>query len=373
MFMKDPRIDLLAKNLIEYSVGLKKGEKILIENIGGEIPLTQALMKHAYEVGGIPYLTIKQPQLMRTLIENGTKEQLSEMANFEISRMKSMQAYIGIRSGENASEMGSVSSEKMKLYMEYYQKPLHSDTRVKQTRWCVLRYPNHSMAQLAGISTEYFEDFYFNVCNLDYQKMSKAMDPLVELMDKTNQVRITGKNTDLTFSIKGLKGIKCSGTHNIPDGEVFTAPIKDSVNGFISYNVPSQYQGTTFENITFHFQHGKIINATANDSKRLNEILDTDEGARFIGEFAIGLNPTIEKPMNDILFDEKIKGSFHFTPGSCYEECNNGNSSSIHWDLVMIQRPEYGGGEIFFDNKLIRKDGLFVLEELKDLNPENLV
>jgi aminopeptidase len=228
------------------------------------------------------------------------------------------------------------------------------------------------MAQMANMSNEQFEDFYFSVCNLDYSKMSKAMDPLAELMNKTDNVKIKGIGTDLSFSIKGLPAIKCDGEFNIPDGEVYSAPVKDSVNGYITYNTPSEYQGYTYENIRLEFKQGKIIRATANDAKRINKVFDTDEGARYVGEFAIGVNPYITKPMKDTLFDEKIMGSFHFTPGSCYDECSNGNESAIHWDLVSIQTPEYGGGEIWFDDVLVRKNGKFVLPGLEVLNPENL-
>ena len=222
------------------------------------------------------------------------------------------------------------------------------------------------------MSLEAFENFYFNVCTLDYSKMSKAMDSLKALMDKTDKVRLVAQNTDLTFSIKGIPAIKCDGERNIPDGEVYTAPVRDSINGKISYNTPSEYQGFKYENICFEIENGKIIKATANNDERINNLLDTDEGARYFGEFAIGVNPFVLEPMLDILFDEKIAGSFHFTPGMAYEDANNGNKSAIHWDLVMIQRPEYGGGEIWFDDKLIRKDGMFVVDELKCLNPENL-
>jgi aminopeptidase len=371
--MNDPRIEQLAKTLINYSAQLKPGEKILIENIGNEIPLTKELIKQAYKAGGVPFLTIKNHEILRVLLNECSAEQIKEIASFEIARMKEMKAYIGIRAGENVSELGAVPADKMKVYMEHYLKPLHSEQRVKHTKWCILRYPNHSMAQLAGMATDLFEDFYFKVCNLDYSKMSKAMDSLVRVMEGTDGVRLTGRGTDLSFSIKGLPAIKCDGKMNIPDGEVFTAPVKNSVNGVITYNSPAVYQGVTYENIRLEFKDGKIINATANDTERINKIFDTDEGARYVGEFSLGVNPFIEKPMKDTLFDEKIKGSIHFTPGSCYDECNNGNDSAIHWDLVFIQRPEYGGGEIWFDDKLIRKDGVFVIDELKCLNPENLI
>jgi len=228
------------------------------------------------------------------------------------------------------------------------------------------------MAQLAGKPTEAFEDFYFDVCSIDYSKMSKAMDNIIALMDRTDRVQIKGPGTDLSFSINNIPTIKAAGKRNIPDGEVFTAPVKDSIEGDLTFNTPAVYQGTTYENICFKFHKGKIIEASANFTKKLNEVLDTDEGSRYLGEFAIGLNPYILNAMKDPLFDEKIMGSIHLTPGKCYEEASNDNSSSIHWDLVLIQTPEHGGGEIYFDEKLIRKDGRFVIDELKCLNPENL-
>jgi aminopeptidase len=249
---------------------------------------------------------------------------------------------------------------------------VHHEIRVAKTKWVVLRYPSPATAQAAGMSTEAYENFYFEVCNLDYSKMNKAMDPLAALMEKTDKVHILGIDTDLTFSIKGIPAIKCAGEMNIPDGEVYTAPVRESVNGVIHYNTPSLENGFVYENVRLVFKDGKIIEATANDNFRLNKLFDTDEGARYVGEFAIGVHPYILKPMKEILFDEKICGSFHFTPGSAYDEAFNGNKSALHWDLVCIQTQEYGGGEIWFDDVLIRKDGLFVLPELECLNPENL-
>ncbi|TYR82103.1 aminopeptidase [Priestia megaterium] len=370
--MKDPRITTLAYNLINYSIRLQKGEKVLIENFGLQRELVTALVKEAYTAGGFPFVTLKDHAVDRALLNGAQEEQYAMMADFEANVMKEMDAYIGLRSGSNIFEQSDVPAAKMKIHGNTIGKKVHRDIRVPKTKWVVLRYPNASMAQLAKMSTEAFEDFYFDVCNLDYGKMSEAMNALVDLMNRTDKVRLTGVGTDLTFSIKDIPAVKCAGEANIPDGEVYTAPVRDSVNGTISYNTPSPYQGFTFENVKLTFKDGKIIDAQANDTERINEIFNTDEGARFIGEFAIGVNPYIQHPMQDILFDEKIDGSFHFTPGECYEDAYNGNKSNIHWDMVMIQRPEYGGGEIYFDDVLIRKDGLFVIDELKPLNPENL-
>lgn len=370
----DQRIKVLAHNLVNYSMKVKENEKVYIQYSGNETEdIARQLIKEVYLAGGIPFPHYTNQKIHREMLLNCTKEQLQIMATIDAAEMEQMDCYVAVRGSDNISELSDVPSEKMKLYDEYYLTPVHHEVRVKKTRWVVLRYPNSSMAQLSNTSTEAFEDFYFDVCNLDYSKMGKAMESLVEYMERTDKVRIVGPGTDLSFSIKGIPAIPCAGDCNIPDGEVFTAPVRDSINGTLSYNAPSVYQGFTFENIELTFQDGKIIEATANDTKRINDIFDQDEGARYIGEFAIGVNPYVTKPMKDILFDEKIKGSFHFTPGNCYDDAPNGNHSCIHWDLVCIQTPEYGGGEMYFDDVLIRKDGVFVVDELKGLNPENLV
>ena len=370
--MKDMRIEKLASNLLSHSINLQKGEKILIEIIGMDaIPLGKELIKQAENIGAIPFFNIIDYEIMREMLLNCTEEQMKIFAKHDVQRMKDMNAYIGIRASTNTAELNGVPVEKMEIHNKYYTLPVHFKERVKHTKWCILRYPNASMAQMSNMNTEQFEDFYFKVCTLDYDKMSKAMDPLVDLMNRTKNVHIIGEGTDLTFSIEGILAEKYMGTFNIPDGEVVTAPVKNSVNGYITYNTETRYNGVLFNNIRLEFKDGKIVKATSNKTKELNEILDTDEGSRYIGEFALGLNPYIERPIGDTLFDEKIKGSFHFTPGDSLEESDNGNRSSIHWDIVNIQTPEYGGGEIWFDDVLVRKDGVFVLEELKGLNPEN--
>lgn len=370
--MRDPRLQKLAQNLVRYSIDVQPGENVLIDMIGSELELAKCLVEEVAAHGGRPFLELSDRSVLRTQLKHATKEGIELWAKLDLERMKLMQGYIAVRSGSNVNELADVPDAQMRLYEQLYRNPVHMEQRVKKTKWVILRYPNPSMAQLAKMSTEAFEDFYFDVCNLDYSKMERAMEPLQELMVRTDKVRIVSPGTDLTFSIKGIGAKKCSGHRNIPDGEVFSAPVRDSVQGTITYNAPSVYSGVTFQNVSFTFQDGKIVHAESNDNARLNEILDMDEGARYIGEFAIGFNPHILHPMNDILFDEKIAGSLHFTPGQAYEETDNGNRSSVHWDLVLIQRPEYGGGEIYFDDVLIRKDGRFVVPELEPLNPENL-
>jgi aminopeptidase len=369
----DPRNTLLAENLVNYSCSLKKGEKILIELKGLDgMPLLKQIIKEVYKANAIPFVHIYNEEVDRELLLGASEEQLNLLAKLDVKRMSNMDAYIGIRATSNTSEISDVPPEKHKIYSNLYSNPVHIKTTMPNTKWVALRYPNPSMSQLANTSREAFSEFYYNVCNLDYAKMDLAMNPLKDLMEKTDKVRITGKGTDLTFSIKDIGVVKCAGVNNIPDGEIYTAPVKNSVNGVITYNIPSSYQGFKFDNIKLEFKDGKIVNATANNTEKINKVFDTDEGSRFIGEFAIGVNPYILDPMNDTLFDEKIMGSFHFTPGNAYKEAFNGNTSSVHWDLVCIQTEAYGGGEIYFDDVLIRKDGMFVIDSLKPLNPENL-
>ena len=344
-------------------------DKISVDYYGSPTPINQVAAISSPD----PRTLTIQPwdsSILREVLLGADEEQIKFLNDYQLFQMKGMDAYIAVRAGENTSELADVPSDKLNMYYKLTSPTL--DYRVDKTKWVVLRYPNPSMAQLAGSSQEAFEDFYFNVCTLDYKKMSKAMDPLVEMMNRTDKVHIVGPGTDLTFSIKDIPAIKCDGLRNIPDGEVYTAPVKESMNGVISYNTFSEEQGFTFENIRFEVENGKIIKATANDTDRINALLDTDDGSRYFGEFAIGVNPYVLSPMKDTLFDEKICGSFHLTPGKCYEDAYNGNHSAVHWDLVMIQRPEYGGGEIYFDDVLIRKDGIFIVDELKGLNPENL-
>ncbi len=371
--MQDPRFLELASVLIEHSTKLQKGEKILIEATDVPPEFVVALIRKVIDCGGVPFTNLKQNVINRELYAHATERSMKLAGQFEVQVMKQMDAYIAVRGSYNISELSSVPSDNMKLYQKYWLKPVHMQIRVPKTKWVVLRWPHPSMAQQAEMSTEEFEDFYFSVCTLDYGKMSRAMDPLKKRMDTADVVEIKGPDTDLRFSIKGIPTVKCDGERNIPDGECYTAPVKDSVEGTISYNARTIYQGVTFQDIALEFHKGKIINATADKTDQLNAILDSDAGARYIGEFSFGFNPHIKEPMLDILFDEKIAGSLHFTPGSAYEKADNGNRSEVHWDMVTIQRPEYGGGEIFFDGELIRKDGLFVPEDLRGLNPEQLV
>lgn len=371
--MSDPRYRELARLLVTHSTRLEKGDTVLIESTHVPPAMISALVEEATAVGAVPIVEMKDHTVQRALLRTGTAEQVRArmklMGELELNRMEKMKAFIGLRGSHNITEMSDVPPDHMTIYEQEWMKPVHLERRVKHTRWCVLRWPNASMAQLAGMSSEAFEDFYFKVCLADYQAMEKAVAPLKELMEKTDRVRIVAPDTDLRFSIKGIGVVPCTGTHNVPDGECFTAPVRDSVEGHIHFNSATIYRGTAFDDIRLTFSQGKVVDSSCSNNEALEAILNSDEGARYFGEFAIAFNPFIEKPMRDILFDEKIRGSLHLALGECYEETQNHNRSNVHWDLVLRQEP---GGELWFDDVLVRKDGRFVLDALQPLNPENL-
>jgi aminopeptidase len=371
--MLDPRMKKLADQLVGYSCKVQPGERVLIDTYDIPAEMVTALIDSVVQAGGLPFAEVKQARVTRAIYMNATVEQMQTLCRRDLEFMKEIQCYIALRGGFNITELADVPEDQMKIIQEHWQKPV-LDRRVNFTKWVVLRWPTPSMAQLAGMSTEAFEDYYFDVCTLDYAKMAAAEEPLLKRMMETDLVHIIGpKDTDITFSIKGIPAKPCVGDRNIPDGEAFTAPVRDSVNGVIHFNTGTVYNGKSYDDVRLVFKDGKVVEATSSDTKALNDTLDTDEGSRYVGEFSFGFNPYIKTAIRDILFDEKIAGSIHFTPGQAYEDADNGNRSKIHWDMVLIQRPEFGGGEIWFDGELIRKDGRFVPDYLQCLNPENLV
>ena len=370
--MPDPRSPMLARTIVRHSTRLQPGEVALIEAFDLSDGLVSDLIDEIHSAGAIPLPYLRSQAIIRQLLVRGNEAQLALQAEIEMLQMKKAQAYIGIRSANNVSELAEVPAEHLALHARMIQKPVHSDYRVNHTKWVIMRYPTASMAQLAGMSTARFERFFYDVCTLDYGRMAEAIVPLAERMRRTDRVRLKGPGTDLRFSIRGIGAVPCEGRRNLPDGECFTAPVRTSVEGRITYNTASVYQGTTYRDVSLTFEGGKVVKASGEPRDRLEKLLDSDEGARFIGEFSLGFNPHITRPMLDTLFDEKINGSLHFTPGQAYALADNGNRSQIHWDLVVIQRPEYGGGEVWFDDELVRKDGRFVPDDLQGLNPENL-
>lgn len=372
MAVFDQRDRDLARILVRHSVKAGRGDLVFIDAIGLDTRgLAEALCEEVVRAGAAPYVHLTDPETTRRLLHTASRATYERLAEFELLQMKNTTCYIGIRGGSNPYETADVPPAKMSLYNRILRHPVHLEERVKNTRWCVLRYPNSAMAQMAGQPREAFADFYYRVCTHDYRAMEKACRPLARLMEKTRHVHIKGPGTDLAFSIEGIPVVPCFGAHNIPDGECFTAPVRDSIDGVVTFNVPTIWESHPYDRIVLEFEEGRVVKATGanrEQTRRLNRVLDQDEGARFAGEFAIGFNPHIFEPMRDILFDEKIAGSFHMAMGQAYEDADNGNHSQIHWDMVCIQRQDLGGGEIWFDGKLIRKDGIFLPKSLRALN-----
>ncbi len=365
------KIEKLASNILYHSCEIKKDDRVFIEIIGlSGTELLKELIKQIYRIGAIPFYELNDISVLREFMIGCEKNQLKVFFENKVELVKKMDAYIIVGAQENKAEFSDIPYEKMGLYFSEMNKVVEERLKL---RYVVLKTPNYGMAQKMNRSLQGLEDFFYKVCNMDYTKLEKNLDNLKTLMQKTDKVRIVSEGTDLSFSIKGMSVVTCAGKKNLPDGEIFTAPIKESVNGHIKYNSTSTYKGITFTDVSFEFKDGKIIKSSSNNPSKLEDILNSDDGARYIGEFAIGVNPFIINCVDDILFDEKISGSIHFTPGQAYDVADNGNKSIIHWDLVLIMKASHGGGEIYFDDVLIQKDGLFVLENLKALNPESYV
>ena len=364
----DERLISLSNTIVNYSIKVSKNDRVLIQYESDKCnPLIKCLIKDIYKNKGIPFVKLIDNELDTLIRENATSKAIDEMVKMKTYEVENFDCFIRICYTENEYEDKNIP---MDIRKELGRKSQEiDDIRINQRRWVLLNYPSLVDAYKAKMPYDEFYNYSLDVMNVDYKSLNEKIKPLKELMEKTDKVRIVGPDTDITFSIKGMPAIPCCGTANIPDGELYTAPVKNSVNGVITYNTPSPYRGNIFNNVRLEFKDGQIVNCyTSEHLDQLKEIFDIDEGARYVGEFSLGFNPMITKPMGDILYDEKIMGSLHFTPGRCYEDCDNGNVSSVHWDLVLIQTEEFGGGEIYFDDVLIRKDGKFVLDELKALN-----
>lgn len=358
-----------AKTIVNYSCDVQPGENVYILAEGNEAkPLVIELINEVYSKGANPFFEIVDTDVQKAMLKNCNTAQMEVFGESQLQKVKTMQVLIVISALDNPYKYSDIPLEKMALYNKNFMQKCFFGYGVMNTKWIYIKYPTNAMAQLFTKSKEVFEDYYFKVCNLDYGKMSPHMDKLVELFNKTDKVRIVAKDTDLSFSIKGIPAQKSDGKNGLPDGEVFTAPVKNSANGYISFNCPVYFRGTLFENIKLEFKDGKIVKAEANETEKFNKIIDMDAGGRYLGEFAMAFNNHITSPMKDILFDEKIGGSIHLALGNSYMTTDNGNHSVIHMDIVQLQTPEYGGGEVYFDDVLVRKDGKFLLDEISELN-----
>lgn len=371
----DPRDERLARTFVRYSLDVQPGERVLLDFRGSSTTgLLREVVSEVTRAGGVPFPLPGDDGITRRFLREASEEQVRSWGGIHDVLMRQMQCYVRVNGTDNPFDNSDVPEQALKWEREHYMRPVHLEYRVKKTKWVVARYPSSSMAQQARMSREAFAELYYDVCNLDWERFSRAMDPLQRLMERTDRVRLTARDTDVTFSIKDIGVVKCDGRMNLPDGEVFTAPVRDSVEGVVTYNAGALYAGTSWDWIRLTFKRGRIAGIEAsNDVDKLRNIFATDEGASYIGEFSFGLNPRLRRPIKDTLFDEKIYGSFHTALGQCYENTENGNRSAIHWDLVCIQTAEYGGGNVWMDDRLVRENGHWIHPDLRDvLSPEAL-
>ena len=257
--MTDPRYPKLASLLVNYSTRLKKSDAVLVDVTDIPDEFTVELLRAIRKAGAIPLVEVRHSRVSREILRDTKPSHARLIRDIELHRLKRVQAYIALRGAANSSENADVPGHLMQMYSRALRPVLNY--RVNKTRWVVLRWPTPSMAQSAGLSTEAFEDLYFDVCTMDYPKMARAMEPLCRRMQRADRVRLTAPGTDLTFSIKGIGAKMCKGDRNIPDGEVFSCPVRDSVNGVIQFNAPTIYSGSRFENVRLEFKDGRIIKA----------------------------------------------------------------------------------------------------------------
>lgn len=362
----------IAQTLVWHSCAVQVGERVLIEAIDVDDDLISMVALEVQAAGGVPFVVKKSQRLMVELGNIHETEDLDILAESELLLLKKCACLIGLRAPLNLHESKGLQPEARQRILKHFVSPVHYQYRNKHVRWVYFRVPTQAMAQLSEMPTPQFFEYYFEAMSIDYPSLHQKMIPLQDLIDQTTEVRITHPNgTDLRFKLGGLGSYISAGNKNLPDGEIFTTPLVDSANGHIRFNIPSTYYGHSFDEISLEFKNGKVVGSDAGRfSSQLAEILDTDEGARHLGEFAFGVHPGITTPINDILFDEKMQGSIHLALGNAYPVSDNGNRSAIHWDLILAQSPEYGGGEVYFDDRLIRKDGVFIPSVLADLNSQ---
>lgn len=358
--MVDPRLKKQAEILVDYSLKFKKGENVAILAEFQARPLVLELYKLLIKRGaGEVKVHFSDYEFTEAYFKNASKKQIDHFPQLEYDEMKKMDCYIRIGSPSNTRGLTGVDASKIMARQKVVRPILNY--RIDKTRWLVTKYPTNAQAQEAGMSLSEYSDFVLSaIVDVDWPKLHKQQEKLKRLVDKTEKVRLVGEKTDLSMSIKGRTAINSSGTYNMPSGEVFTSSVEDSAEGVITYTYPALYMGREFHDVRLEFKKGKVVRATSDKGEKdLNKILDTDMGARFIGELGLGNNYKIQKFTKDILYDEKIGGSIHIALGRGYKDTLSKNESAIHWDMIKDLRK---GGEIYFDDKLVQKNGKWLFK-----------
>lgn len=353
----DQRDEKLANILVHYSIKAKKGDKVIIDFHEAGKTLALEVYKKLLDIGAFVYLEAKLDGFEHAYYKHASSEQINHVFDFEHEKPDEVDARVVIRSSFNSKEMSNIAPEKIAARRKTMQPFLN---KYVEKRWILTYYPSHGMAQEADMSLEEYKEFYFKTCLLDWESVKESQEKLKNAIDDGKVMRVVGEKTDITLSMEGRDGIKCCGEHNMPDGEVFYAPVETQVNGHVYFDLPSIFSGKEVKGIYLEFENGKIIKATAEKNQELlHAILSTDEGSKYLGEVGIGTNFQITKPTKEILFDEKIGGSIHMAVGRAYKEGGGQNESAIHWDMIKDLRKK---GEIYIDGKLIQKNGKFLLD-----------
>jgi aminopeptidase len=366
--MADLRIEKLADILVDHSTRIQPGDRVAIEATTAALPLVRALYARILQRGGHPHLLLDLPEQDELLFEFGRNEQLDFIPTFRKLAYDQFESRIRIASMTNTRALSAVDPVKQKRRQKALSPILETQMRRgadRSFKWVSTLYPTEGYAMEAEMSLKNFEDFVFHACHADeenpvafWTKMETNQKKIIERIEGHNQVILRGPNVDLSLSIKGRKFLNGAGLNNMPDGEIYTGPVEDSVNGFVRFDYPAIYNGVMVEGVELIFSNGKVTQASARKNQPfLHEMLESDAGARYVGEFAIGTNNEIDCFLHNILFDEKIGGTFHMALGAGYPESGSKNKSIIHWDMICGMQKD---AEIVVDGDVVYKNGKFV-------------
>jgi len=365
----DDRIRKLAEVLLEYSLNIKKGEKLAIVGDVTTFPLIKECYRGAIVRGALPQVMINSDELKEILLKRGSEEQVKYVPDHVKKLFQSVDVFLGLFGGPNTRMLTNVNPEKLKLSAQGFSeinKLIFERVAKNELRWCATMFPNQANAQEANMSISEYEDFVYGAGHIDkedpaieWKKIETKQEQICKFLDTKKHIRIISKDTDLNMLTEGRKWINCCGKVNFPDGEVFTGPVEDSMEGYIRFSFPGIYGGREIEDIQLTFKKGKVIKGSAvKGEELLKQLLETDEGARLVGEIAVGTNYNILRFTKHMLFDEKIGGTVHLALGRSIPESLGKNQSAIHWDMLCDMK---NGGEIYADDALIYKDGHFLI------------
>lgn len=359
--MTDQRIKKFAQILIDYSIFVKKGENVIISAGSLADELVLEVYKNVIKKGAYPLPEISLPGMSKLYFENASEEQLKKFPELSMHKIKHSQKYLGIYAPKDTRELRDIDPKKIGI-REKVTNPL-SDYVVnekKKIRRCSTDFPTPALAKDAGMSYEAFKNFFFNAANQDWVKESKRLKKIHSLFKGANIIHIKAPGTDLKMSVKGRPLIVDDGKENMPGGEMFYAPIKESVEGHIKFTYPAVRSGKEVRGIRIEFKKGKVVKAKATKNEKfLKEMINLDKGSKYVGELGIGCNKKINRFTKNLLFDEKIGGTIHLALGMAYKECKGDNKSALHWDIVCDLRKN---GQIIADGKVIQNNGRWIFK-----------